>query len=84
MSGFGNSILSVSSSSTVKLGAEQVNVNQEIARFVTQANENPNRIIFQDHFGEVPEASNEEADAASQKRSTSQFGVHRANSMTDG
>ena len=52
MSLYGNSILSVSSASTVKLGAEQVNVNEEIARLITKPGDSSNRIYFKEHFSE--------------------------------
>ena len=43
---------------------------REIARLITKPGESPNKIIFQEHFGDVPAASNEEA-AASIKRNAS-------------
>lgn len=54
---FGNSILSVSSSSTVKLGADQVNLNQELARLITKPADGGNAVIFYDNFNELPAAS---------------------------
>ena len=68
MSFAANSILSVSSASTVKLGAEQVNVNQEIARLIIKPGDSPNRIYFKEHFSEVPAASTEEEDKSNQRQ----------------
>ena len=46
---------------------------REIARLITKPGENPNKIIFQDHFGDVPAASNEEAEASILKNANGTF-----------
>lgn len=59
----------------MKLGAEQVNVNEEIARLVAKPGESSN-IIFQEHFVNVPQASKEEEEAMSKRPAN--FGVPSA------